>query len=79
LATDWDLELALSFDLFDIERIHRVPAITAQTLSYHEEKVMARAIARWTPDTSHKLALAACRASKLAKFLPVGAHVRTGA
>ncbi|MFT5129870.1 MAG: outer membrane receptor for ferrienterochelin and colicin, partial [Rhodothermales bacterium] len=59
LATEWDLELALSYDVFDFERIHRIPSITSQTLSYREEKVLARAIARWTPDSARKLALGA--------------------
>ncbi|MFT5131351.1 MAG: outer membrane receptor protein involved in Fe transport [Rhodothermales bacterium] len=59
LSEDWELDLALSLDLFDYERIHQIPADTASSLSYHEEKWLARAMARWQPDSAHSLAFGA--------------------
>ncbi len=50
-----NLDLSLSFDMFDSEQIRSIPAW--ETISYRDDRYTARALTRWTPSQSHSLAL----------------------
>ncbi len=54
-GSDINFDLSLSFDMFDKEQLRE--RAEWDTISYREDKYIARTLARWTPSQSHSLAL----------------------
>jgi len=54
-GSDINFDLSLSFDMLDKEQLRE--RAEWDTISYREDKYIARTLARWTPSQSHSLAL----------------------